>query len=223
VKQEAIKVEVKQEKSQRPHKSTKLDINGISERDERLFFKAAELNDLNSLIEYLNMGIDINLNDSFGWTALMCASAAGSLDVVELLLLNGADLNCSFNNLNAKALAKRNEHTDVIRLIHEFWWVLSLSTNNTYSIFSASKDKQGNGSPELVEEQYCQLCDKSHFDLNHDTSIPHLVKLKERPDEGYSYGISISNIGYRLLKSTGGWTEGKGLGTNGRKYPVCLH
>lgn len=50
------------------------------------------------------------------------------------------------------------------------------------------------------------------------------MKLNERPDEGYAYGISASNIGYRLLKKAQ-WAEGSGLGKDkeGRKYPVCSH
>lgn len=101
----------------------------------------------------------------------------------------------------------------------KFWDVLI-----NFLFFSSKQvDQEARAEPELIEEMYCTLCKVSHFDRNHDNKITHLVNLNELPDEGYSYGISMSNIGYRLLKK-GKWMEGKGLGKDkdGRKYPVCL-
>lgn len=69
VKREGIKVEIKQEPI---HKRVpKTTVNEISERDERLFFKAVQHNELTSLLDYLGRGIDINLKDSYGWTPLV--------------------------------------------------------------------------------------------------------------------------------------------------------
>jgi hypothetical protein len=65
VQENPIKVEAKNE----PIKMAK--IGEISERDERLFFKAIEHDDLNSVLDYLSKGININLKDIFGWTPLV--------------------------------------------------------------------------------------------------------------------------------------------------------
>jgi hypothetical protein len=77
---------------------------------------------------------------------------------------------------------------------------------------------------DLPEERYCEVCQKNHSDSNHETSIPHLVNLGERPAEGWAYKIPFNNIGYRLLKLKS-WNEGQGLGKlgkEGRKYPVSV-
>jgi hypothetical protein len=50
----------------------------------------------------------------------MCAASAGSHCVVELLLLNGADLEYSSKGLNAEMLARQKKHTEVINYIAEF-------------------------------------------------------------------------------------------------------
>ena len=49
----------------------------------------------------------------------------------------------------------------------------------------------------------------------------HMINTGLLPQEGYSYGISPRNPGYKLLKNYG-WTEAKGLGKSGqgRKYPI---
>lgn len=78
------------------------------------------MNDVETLIKYLNKGININLRDSFGWNALMCASSAGSLECFEVLLLNGADLKYSTNGTNAETLAKQNNHKNVVNFISKF-------------------------------------------------------------------------------------------------------
>lgn len=77
---------------------------------------------------------------------------------------------------------------------------------------------------DLIEEQFCDVCNRSHFDSKHESSIVHLVRLNERPAEGYAYGIEMSNPGYRLLKLKQ-WNEGEGLGSGnnkGRRYPVSV-
>lgn len=58
---------IKQEKvvHNKRSKQTKYE---ITERDYRLFFRAAELDDVETLVKYLRVGIDVNMKDSFGWT-----------------------------------------------------------------------------------------------------------------------------------------------------------
>lgn len=155
----------------------------------------------------------------------MCAASAGSLETVELLLLNGADLEYSLGNADAERLARRNKQFAVIDCIADFRRDLNLlQLLLIHPRFRAKQiEDQQRVEPELINELYCKLCDVSHFDPSHDTRITHLVNLNERPDEGYAYGIPITNVGYRLLKK-GQWMEGKGLGKekDGRKYPVSL-
>lgn len=150
----------------------------------------------------------------------MCASAAGSINVVDVLLQNDASVECLANGLNAEDLARRNKRPAIADYIMKFRY---FDYSWLHTLPRSAQEERPGGSFETIEEAYCVICDKSHFDVNHDTSIAHLVNLEQQPAEGYCYGISVKNRGYRMLKS-GGWNEGQGLGKNnaGRKYPVII-
>ena len=49
-------------------------------------------------------GADVNLKDSWGYSPLMCACNNDLLDVIELLLLHGADVNATSTRGGATAL-----------------------------------------------------------------------------------------------------------------------
>jgi hypothetical protein len=61
------------------------------------FFKACKSKDLKTVKEYLDKGIDLERKNENGNTALMISSSPFNLDVVKLLVENGANLN-AFNN-----------------------------------------------------------------------------------------------------------------------------
>ncbi|KAI6184487.1 hypothetical protein M3Y97_00601600 [Aphelenchoides bicaudatus] len=179
----------------------------FTDRDLRLFFKAAELDDVDTLFKYIQDGIDIDSKDEYGWSVFMCSAAAGSALTIQLLLERGVDFDYSLNGMNAEQLARKNKHFAIANFIADLRKEQSEDSVKLY---------------DLIEEKHCAVCGKSHFDSNHDTSILHLLKLNERPSEGYAYGISPSNPGYRLLKLKK-WSEGQGLGASGkqgRKYPI---
>lgn len=196
----------------------------LTERDERLFFKAAELDDVETLYKYLQAGMDTNLKDPFGWSVLMCAAAGGASRCIQLLLHCGADSEYSANGTNAEQLAKKKKHTAIAKFIEDFRYDHFFNSFKFNPFFRRKQVEQKSTEVfELIEEKYCAVCDKTHFDAKHETSILHLLKLDERPAEGYAYGIPISNVGYRLLKLNN-WMEGQGLGkaAEGRKYPVSV-
>lgn len=56
------------------------------------FFRAAKKGDMKKVASLLKIGINPNLKDRTGITALYCASENGHLEVVKLLLENGADI-----------------------------------------------------------------------------------------------------------------------------------
>lgn len=93
----------------------------FTDRDFRLFLKSAAENDLISLENYHVNGMSLEIQDMFRWTALMCASAAGSADVVDYLLRNGANseqTDCS--GRSALDLARKNNHFHVLELFENF-------------------------------------------------------------------------------------------------------
>ena len=117
-----ISVEKKVEKKKEKEKSkVKVVHQPITERDQRLWFKAAAENDLKLVKEYLGRGIEINSRDFFGCTALICAVAKKAEDVIEFLMENGADWTiCGQNGLTALGLAKKKKFTDIANFIESF-------------------------------------------------------------------------------------------------------
>ena len=117
-----IVVEEKIEKRREEKKSRVESIDQpVTERDQRLWFKAAAENDLKLIKDYLRRGIDINSRDFFGCTALICAVAKRAEDVVEFLMESGADWTVSGQNgLTALGLAKKKKFTDIANFIESF-------------------------------------------------------------------------------------------------------
>ncbi|KAI6196557.1 hypothetical protein M3Y94_01123800 [Aphelenchoides besseyi] len=181
----------------------------FDERDERLFFKAAATNDVNAVIKYLKSGLSPNLVDQFGWTPLMCASAEGSLDTVEILLMYGADLSVEVKGVTAELLAAKNKKYEVCELFRKY--NQSQNIEEELAPMVSTSDSSS----------FCTICQVEYNDPNHESSITHVVSLKAKPDIGYSYGIQMNNRGYQLIKQMG-WKETEGVGKNaeGRKYPI---
>ena len=93
----------------------------IISNKEKLF-QAAEDGDIISIetIIKTNPQLDINIQNEHGWTALMIASYHGNLDVVKVLVENGADVNIQSNTgLTALMIASHTDHLDVVKLLIE--------------------------------------------------------------------------------------------------------
>jgi hypothetical protein len=60
----------------------------------------------------LNRGIDVNLKDPYGQTALMAASRGGALDVAKILVEHGADVNAATTH-GATALLYACDHSAI--------------------------------------------------------------------------------------------------------------
>ena len=99
--------EISQEKSKSKAGSivlmdrTKLQISTIDydlilfrDKDEELFVAAKE-NNLDSALECIDSGANLNKQNGKGWTPLIVASFNGSVSIVDLLIESGADLNLS--------------------------------------------------------------------------------------------------------------------------------
>ena len=101
----------------------------LLERDEHLFLKAASENDLKKVVNYYDRGINLETTDLFGWTALMCAAAAGADDVVEFLVNAGAKVDhVDKSGKNATELAKRNRFHNIVEYLESIGYVFVLLT-----------------------------------------------------------------------------------------------
>ncbi|MCB0356868.1 MAG: HD domain-containing protein, partial [Bdellovibrionales bacterium] len=79
------------------------DIDPITERKHQMFLKAAKEGNLELIDEFLDDGLDINIQDETGNTALMIASQSGQLETLQHLLSKGADTEI-LNQLNQSAI-----------------------------------------------------------------------------------------------------------------------
>jgi outer membrane protein assembly factor BamB/ankyrin repeat protein len=68
-------------------------LNLRAQDQQELFWKAAKANDTLSLKEFLDKGMDVNVRNHYGCTALTFAADKGNQEAVDLLLEKGADPN----------------------------------------------------------------------------------------------------------------------------------
>ena len=87
------------------------------DQQQELFWNAARSNDVKSLKEFLDKGMDVNVKNHYGVTALSLASDKGNLAAVELLLERGADPNLkdSFYGETPLGWAIYKKNTAIIR------------------------------------------------------------------------------------------------------------
>jgi hypothetical protein len=90
---------------------------GLSSNNED-FFKAIENNEVLNVDNFIKNGIDINIKDKFGWTALMIATENSYFDLVKFLIDKGANANIkSIDNMTALDYAKRKGNDEIINLL----------------------------------------------------------------------------------------------------------
>ena len=85
---------------------------------QKTLSEAAFGNDINILKQYLAGGINLNMVDAEGWTALTIAIHFGFFDFADTLLFAGADIEASnLNGTNALRYAAYNGKTEVIEFL----------------------------------------------------------------------------------------------------------
>lgn len=89
------------------------------------------------------------------------------------------------------------------------------------SVISKSETKKRK-SHSHDNQEYCEIC-KEHIPQPrkvHITTVPHLVSEQPKPQK--SYYLQESNVGYKMLKESYGWSEEQGLGRDnqGNQDPV---
>lgn len=175
------------------------------------FLKAAQNGDIKVVKKCIKSGLEINCVDSYGWSALMCASHSGSKQVISYLLKKGINRHIlDRKRRDAVYIARKAGHTHLANFIKRF---------DESKVNCGHQDKQ---QTETVEF-FCDVCNENVYQAegeNHETSTVHLFnrKLKPKPD---SFLIPPGNRGYQLMLKSG-WDGEKGLGSRGQgqRYPV---
>ncbi|MCP9262227.1 hypothetical protein DINM_005511 [Dirofilaria immitis] len=194
---------------QHSRKFTKLLTNmkeqGDIKKNLEQFFKDAANGNVRSVMDYhCREGMDINVSDQYGWTALMCASYAGHLHIVKYLLSVGADISKrSKSGESAADFALKCGHDEIYRIRCEL---------------SSRKIKR---SRKILDSAcFCDACQCNYVGEAHLSSVAHLLETR-KPVLDPGYGIPVWNKGYRILRRSG-WDEFEGLGRDatGRRYPI---
>ncbi|CAL9699848.1 unnamed protein product [Knipowitschia caucasica] len=164
--------------------------------------RCAHQGDTATLRDLLDKGANINFQDSYFWTGLMCASWAGHRAVVRLLLQRGAawvgvvDL----QGYDARDLATQAGHGEVVE---------------EFDSFGKRERKDSNATESTSCLRQCEVCGTSYSERPsaHLSSTLHQFNLGRTPPAPH-YCLPPSSAGFRMMLRSG-WAPGRGLGPGG--------
>ena len=176
-------------------------------RREPKFLLCAQDGNLKELCRLIEDGVDVNVCDAYGWTALMCASHAGHLPVIQYLVNHSARMSAMDDKGRmAVDIAKSANQRHVVKFYENVGQCSDLRVNKSE-----------------CSPFYCDVCQVEFRETPkdaHNTSTVHLFNsgLKRKPT---SYFLPESNKGFQMMLRSG-WDKEKGLGSEeqGHKYPV---
>ncbi|XP_078048094.1 mitochondrial disaggregase isoform X1 [Augochlora pura] len=89
-----------------------------SKRAEKQFLRAAQYGNVPELERSIKEGVDVNVRHSLGWTALHVAAINEKLEIIQILLKNGANVNAGdeFVNVYKTAIEKGIHSLDVLMI-----------------------------------------------------------------------------------------------------------
>ncbi|KOB57039.1 hypothetical protein OBRU01_25776 [Operophtera brumata] len=163
----------------------------------------------------------VNTVDEFGWSLLMIACQANSVDAVKELLTRGVDTAVRDKGGNsATNLVIKNKNLELADLL------ISHRKGNHRS--SNSQDHRGKikvkkVKAELKESFICEICSNKVFPdkEEHLASTVHNISASKDKKIPTNYVIPQTNRGYQLMLKVG-WDRECGLGRDGsgKKYPI---
>ncbi|GAA6228064.1 G patch domain and ankyrin repeat-containing protein 1 [Lates japonicus] len=167
------------------------------------FLRCAHEGDISGLKDLLSKGVDINFQDTFFWTAVMCASWSGQRAAVRLLLQHGAAWVgvVDTQGRDAKDLALEAGHNEVLEELESYGR-------------SAQRDAQSHSS--VSQPQWCDVCCSEYSSSlsSHLSSTLHQFSLRHPPPTPY-YCLPPSSNSYKMMVRSG-WKPGTGLGPEGQ-------
>ncbi|XP_074485760.1 G patch domain and ankyrin repeat-containing protein 1 [Sebastes fasciatus] len=178
----------------------------ISERTMELLglrlLRCAHGGDISGVKDLLSKGVDINFQDTYFWTAVMCASWSGQRAAVRLLLQHGAAWVgvVDTQGRDAKDLALEAGRNDVLEELESYGR-------------STQRDTQSDSS--APQPQWCGVCCNEYSSSlsSHLSSTIHLFSLRRAPPTPY-YCLPPSSNSYKMMVRCG-WKPGTGLGPEG--------
>ncbi|XP_015260799.1 PREDICTED: G patch domain and ankyrin repeat-containing protein 1 [Cyprinodon variegatus] len=184
-----------------------------SERVQELMglrlLRCAHQGDISGLKELISKGVDINFQDTYLWTAVMCASWAGQQDAVRLLLRQGAAWVgvVDTRGRDAQDLAREAGHEDVL---------------NELLNYGRSPQREATTESSLHQPQWCDIC-RCEFRTSHSSHLSSTLHQfsEHHPQPSPYYCLPPSSNSYKMMVRCG-WKPGTGLGpeADGPKQPV---
>ncbi|XP_042340509.1 G patch domain and ankyrin repeat-containing protein 1 [Plectropomus leopardus] len=184
-----------------------------SERSTELlglrFLRCAHEGDVSGLKDLLSKGVDINFQDTYFWTAMMCASWSGQRAAVRLLLQHGAAWVgvVDTQGRDAKDLALEAGNNEVLEELESYGRTTQRETQSDRSV---------------PRPQWCDVCRSEYSSSlsSHLSSTLHQFSLRRAPPTPY-YCLPPSSNSYKMMVRCG-WKPGTGLGPEGEgpKQPV---
>ena len=189
-------------------------VSSSNQRSVHQFLKSAQDGKLRPMQELLSKhNLDIDVCDQFSWTALMCASHSGQLNVVEFLLEKGATWKtCKDSNGNtALDLARLANNFDVVDLLLRYEGNVQPKKMRTMKHETC---------PKRVKS-WCSICEEQFSDSKkvHQGSTMHLFNTQRKPQRTFYY-IPEENVGYQMMLKSG-WNEDQGMYVNDSLKAVC--
>ena len=106
------------------------------------FVKAASRNHTDILKALLNHGMDANIKNRDGWTALIEASCKGNDESIRLLLNYHVDLNLAINNWTPLIYASKYGHIETFHLLFSHGADVDFKTKGGLTVFDFAKTEQ---------------------------------------------------------------------------------
>ncbi|XP_050347801.1 G patch domain and ankyrin repeat-containing protein 1 homolog [Nymphalis io] len=180
-------------------------------------FHCVQNNDVDKLRQILDRCPDkINTLDEFGWSLLMIACQANSIETVEELLKRKIDTTIRDKaGRSAQSLVIRNKNVVLADILLKHCRQITSHNDKSKDIKSQNKS--------LKENYVCEICDNQVFDnkIEHLKSTIHNINASKGKKIPTKYVIPESNKGYQIMLKVG-WDKEDGLGPDGtgRKYPI---
>lgn len=184
----------------------------ISDRD---LFLSVQNDDVDTLKLALDACPDnVNKLDDYGWSLLMIACQASSIESAKELLSRGADISVRDKAGNsARSLVIKNKDFKLADIL--------LSDTSSNHERKCKNTKSPEKSVKL-NDYFCELCNThSRSKEHHLSSTIHNINLSKGKKIPTNYVIPESNRGYQIMLKVG-WDKEAGLGPDGsgKMYPI---
>ena len=176
------------------------------------FFKYCEIGNVSGILKSIDSGMCVNVQDMFGWTALMGSVCHRQISSVTTLIKHGASLDVK--NKKGESVFDIAEQK---RFLPKLLEILQSLTKTEPA--NCESDEAG------TSGDFPGHCDKCNIDTNemrrHCATINHLMSKPHVFPKVASFALGPKHIGYQMMQKSG-WSgdTGLGAGETGRLYPI---